>query len=116
MINVPHNSGQDWDSIVARTRQNTLNKLERILGKNISAHIEHELIMDPRTIDSKTQSHLGALYGTSSNNKMAAFMRHPNFSREIRQLYFCGGSVHPGGGVPLCLLSAKIVSELIGKS
>jgi diapolycopene oxygenase len=28
-------------------------------------------------------------------------------------LYFCGGSVHPGGGIPLCLLSARIASELI---
>ena len=32
---------------------------------------------------------------------------------EITNLYFCGGSVHPGGGIPLCLLSGKIVSELI---
>jgi phytoene dehydrogenase-like protein len=84
-----------------------------MLGTNISALIEEEIIMDPRTIDSKTLSHLGALYGTSSNNKMAAFMRHPNFSFHIKNLYFCGGSVHPGGGVPLCLLSGKIVSELI---
>jgi phytoene desaturase len=113
MINVPHNSGQDWDYIVAETRKNTLLKLERILGINISELIEVEDIMDPRTIDAKTLSHLGALYGTSSNNKMAAFMRHPNFSFHIKDLYFCGGSVHPGGGVPLCLLSGKIVSELI---
>jgi phytoene dehydrogenase-like protein len=44
---------------------------------------------------------------------MAAFLRHPNFSRQIEGLYFCGGSVHPGGGIPLCLLSAKIVAELV---
>ena len=42
---------------------------------------------------------------------MAAFLRHPNFSQQIKNLYFCGGSVHPGGGIPLCLLSAKIVSD-----
>ena len=30
-------------------------------------------------------------------------------------MYFCGGSVHPGGGIPLCLLSGKIVSELVKK-
>jgi phytoene dehydrogenase-like protein len=29
-------------------------------------------------------------------------------------LYFAVGSVHPGGGIPLCLKSAKIVSDLIG--
>jgi len=47
---------------------------------------------------------------------MAAFMRHANFSSKIKDLYFCGGSVHPGGGIPLCLLSGKIVSELIQES
>ncbi|MGI9541309.1 MAG: phytoene desaturase, partial [Flavobacteriaceae bacterium] len=52
----------------------------------------------------------------SSNNSMAAFLRHPNFSNRLKNLYFCGGSVHPGGGIPLCLLSAKIVDELIPKA
>jgi phytoene dehydrogenase-like protein len=44
---------------------------------------------------------------------MAAFLRHPNFTASLKGLYFCGGSVHPGGGVPLCLLSAKIVGDLV---
>jgi hypothetical protein len=38
---------------------------------------------------------------------MAAFLRHPNFHRQIPNLFFVGGSAHPGGGIPLCLLSAK---------
>jgi phytoene dehydrogenase-like protein len=69
--------------------------------------------LDPRSIESKTRSHLGALYGTSSNNRMAAFMRLANFSTRIKNLYCCGGSVHPGGGIPLCLLSAKIVEDVM---
>jgi phytoene dehydrogenase-like protein len=44
---------------------------------------------------------------------MSAFMRHPNFSNDIKNLYFAGGSVHPGGGVPLCLMSGKIVADLV---
>jgi len=71
--------------------------------------------LDPRTIESKTKSHRGSLYGASSNSKFAAFLRHPNFTSKIKGLYFCGGSVHPGGGIPLSLLSAKIVSDLIDK-
>ena len=69
--------------------------------------------MTPPMISQKTGSHLGALYGSSSNSKVAAFLRHPNFSSKIKNLYFCGGSVHPGGGIPLCLLSAKIATDLI---
>ncbi|MBQ4819014.1 1-hydroxycarotenoid 3,4-desaturase CrtD [Aquimarina sp. MMG016] len=113
MINVPGNEGQDWDKIIEISKKNILKKLSRILKKDIEPLIEVEEILDPRKIESNTQSYQGSLYGSSSNNKYAAFLRHPNFSQKIRDLYFCGGSVHPGGGIPLCLLSGKIVSELI---
>lgn len=116
MINVPSNTGQDWDNIIEEARTNVIKKLSRLLKKDIEALIEYEFVLDPRGIESKTQSYQGALYGASSNNKFAAFLRHPNFKRSIKNLYFCGGSVHPGGGIPLCLLSGKIVSELIEKS
>jgi phytoene dehydrogenase-like protein len=51
------------------------------------------------------------LYGTSSNSKMAAFFRQQNKSKRYKNLYFCGGSVHPGGGIPLCFKSAKLVAD-----
>lgn len=112
MINVPHNTGQDWDTLIAEARKRMIVKLSNILKADIGGLIECETMLDPRTIESRTGSHLGALYGTSSNDRMAAFMRHPNFSKRIKNLYFCGGSVHPGGGIPLALLSARIVDEV----
>lgn len=116
MINVPHNDGQNWDELIATARKNIQQKIKRCLQVDIADLIAEETILDPRSIESRTQSHLGALYGTSSNNRMAAFMRHPNFSSNINGLYFCGGSVHPGGGIPLCLLSAKIVEKTMSHS
>lgn len=113
MINTPNNAGQDWDQLIQQARKSMILKLEKMLGKEIESNILFEEILEPRTIESRTSSSQGALYGNSSNNKYAAFLRHPNFSKEIKQLYFCGGSVHPGGGIPLCLLSAKIVSDLV---
>jgi phytoene desaturase len=113
MINVPNNQGQDWDKLIAEARKNIIHKLNRILQTDVESLIEVEEILDPRTIESKTSSAQGALYGNSSNNKFAAFLRHSNYSSSIKNLYFCGGSVHPGGGIPLCLLSAKITSEMI---
>lgn len=115
MINAPNNTGQDWDDIIARVRANTLRKLSETLGENIESLIETEAILDPRSIEERTASYRGALYGASSNGLFASFIRHPNFSQRIKNLYFCGGSVHPGGGIPLCLLSGKIVSDLIIK-
>ena len=116
MINVPSNTGQDWDAIIEKSRGYIKSKLNRLLKIDMDDLIEYESILDPRLIESKTQSYQGALYGASSNNKYAAFLRHPNFKSSIKNLYFCGGSVHPGGGIPLCLLSGKIVSELIQKA
>ncbi len=113
MINVPGDKGQDWDEIISRSRKNIIEKLSRILSIDVKTLIEYEEILDPRLIEQKTSSFQGSLYGTSSNSKMAAFFRHPNFSKDLNNLYFCGGSVHPGGGIPLALSSAKIVSELV---
>jgi phytoene desaturase len=113
MINVPANKGQDWDKLITEARENVINKISRILNIDLKSFIVCEDILDPRKIESRTSSYQGALYGNSSNNKFAAFLRHPNFSKKLKNLYFCGGSVHPGGGIPLCLLSAKITSDLI---
>ena len=113
MVNAPANTGQDWQLIKEDLRNAVLNKLSKFLGEDIAPLIETEHTLDPLTIEEKTSSFMGSLYGTSSNSKLAAFLRHPNFSSIIKGLYFCGGSVHPGGGIPLCLKSAKIVSRLI---
>ncbi len=113
MINTPNNQGQNWDELIAEARKNIVSKLNRLLKTDIEKHIVTENIIDPRSIESKTSSHLGALYGNASNNRYAAFLRHKNFSSNIKGLYFCGGSVHPGGGIPLCLNSAKIAAGLI---
>jgi len=115
MVNSPFNTGQDWEKIKNTLRSNIILKLERILKENISNNIVEERIYTPVDLESNTNSHQGSLYGISSNNKFSAFLRHPNFLKKIPNLYFCGGSVHPGGGIPLCLLSAKIVSNLIEK-
>jgi phytoene dehydrogenase-like protein len=100
--------------MVKRLRTQVLDILKTQLNEpNLPELIAEERIVTPPEIEQLTGSHQGALYGTSSNNTMAAFLRHPNFSRRIDGLYFLGGSVHPGGGVPLCLLSAKITAELV---
>ena len=113
MVNVPHDQGQDWGALTRQTRAAVLRKLSRTLGQDIEPLIRAEKTWTPPGIAADTSSFGGALYGSSSNNALAAFLRHPNFAGRLPGLYFCGGSVHPGGGIPLCLLSAKIVAELI---
>ena len=113
LINSHYDSGQNWDEIKYTLRRNIIRKINKTLNVKIEKHILTEEVFTPKDIEIKTLSQYGSLYGSSSNSLMSAFLRHPNFSRKIKNLYFCGGSVHPGGGIPLCLNSAKIVSELI---
>ncbi len=113
MINAPGDYGQDWEHMVRQAREHILDKLSRNLGVPVRDFLETEEVLTPSGIAARTSSYRGALYGAASNDRFAAFLRHPNFSSRIRGLYFAGGSVHPGGGIPLCLLSAKIVSNSV---
>jgi phytoene dehydrogenase-like protein len=105
--------GQDWKRIVRAARANIIKKLGRRLGCDIEAAIDAEEVLDPKLIERLTASHRGALYGSSSNSRFAAFRRHPNVRNRYDNLWFVGGSVHPGGGIPLCLASARIACDMI---
>lgn len=113
MVNAPYDENQNWDRMIAEARKDIIRKLSKNLGVGIEPHIVVEHQLTPQLIMTKTGSHKGALYGSSSNNRMSAFLRQPNFSQDHKGLYFCGGSVHPGGGIPLSLLSAKISTDII---
>ena len=113
MINTPANYGQDWNELKSQCKANVITKLNRILQTDIESLIEAEETLDPVLLETRTGSYQGAIYGASSNTKKNAFFRHPNFSKDIAGLYFVGGTVHPGGGIPLCLKSARIMSKIV---
>ena len=112
MVNAPADYGQDWEALRSQVRASVLAKIERVLGVDVAPLIEVEDFLDPPRIQGRTSSDRGALYGSSSNSTLAAFLRHPNRG-PLKNLYICGGSAHPGGGIPLCLLSAKIVGDSV---
>ncbi|MFV8829428.1 phytoene desaturase family protein [Alkalihalobacterium sp. APHAB7] len=87
-------------------------KLSRA-GLNIRPHIEYEQLITPQSIKQEYNAFRGALYGRASNRKMDAFFRTPNRSRDIANLYFVGGSTHPGGGSPMVVISGQNVANLI---
>jgi len=113
MINAPVQEGQDWTEMKTIARKNIINKINKILSCDVEQHISTETVLDPVGIFNNTGTYKGALYGTSSNSKWSAFLRPANFSNRWKGLYFCGGTVHPGGGIPLCLKSAEITATMI---
>jgi phytoene dehydrogenase-like protein len=98
---------------VGALREAVVEKVSQALKVDIASLIVSEDILDPAGIDAQTRSYLGALYGTASNNPMAAFNRHPNQSKKYPGLYLCGGTVHPGGGIPLCLRSGRLAADAV---
>ena len=112
MIHAPHIENQDWDALIASTREKAVRKINRMLNTDIEKHIVNEERISPVTIRDDYRSAFGAIYGNSSNNKFSTFLRHPNFTSKIKNLYFVGGTVHPGAGLPMCLNSSKIVDEI----
>ncbi len=115
LVNAPPNQGQDWPAEVRQLRDSVFRRVEAALGRNVRDAVTAEAVMTPEDIEAQTGSRFGSLYGTSSNSRLAAFLRHPNRSRRYSGLYFCGGGAHPGGGIPLVLRSGRIAAELLAR-
>jgi len=112
LVNVPAlNSNFDWERDGELYRNRVLTRLSDF-GYDLSGRILAEHILTPLEIERLTGARRGALYGLSSNQRLAAFQRPHNRCREVRGLYFAGGTTHPGGGVPLVLLSGKVAASL----
>ena len=113
LLTVPNTSHNNEENIVEKARELAIQKINKMLNTKIQNHIEFEEHLSPFRIEKNYHSAFGAVYGNSSNSKWAAFMRHANFSNKINDLYFVGGSVHPGAGIPMCLNSAKIMEQVM---
>jgi phytoene dehydrogenase-like protein len=114
LVNAPAlGSRVSWAREAAPYRDVVLAKLERMGLDDLRQHIVYQQIWTPEDIQSRYNAAGGAIYGLSSNNPFSAFMRPPLRARGLRNLYFVGGGTHPGGGIPLVLLSGKAVAERV---
>jgi phytoene desaturase len=116
LLNMPYlAAGQDWPAAVDRMRERVFHRLRQI-DVDLANAIEREQVFTPEDIRRLYGSNRGSIYGISSNSRATAFRRPPNRSRDIRGLYFAGGSSHPGGGIPLVLASGRMASDLIAEA
>lgn len=113
LVNVPAlNAQTDWTSFAAPYRDHILDILAR-RGYDIRDKVIAEHIRTPLDFAQQTGAWRGALYGISSNSPLHAFRRPHNRSPYIDGLYFAGGTVHPGGGVPMVILSGMAAADMI---
>jgi phytoene desaturase len=100
----------DWRSQAEIYGERVLKRLADF-GFDMRTRSKH--ILTPLDLERLTGARRGALYGASSNNMFAAFRRPQNRAKDIRGLYFAGGTTHPGGGVPMVMLSGKVAAGML---
>ena len=113
LVNAPALSDKfDWQEEAPAYRERVLRKLaER--GYDVRDRIVSETMLTPLDLESMTGAWRGALYGPSANKKFTAFLRPHNRNADIRGLYFAGGTTHPGGGVPMVVLSGRVAASMV---
>ena len=112
LVNMPHVTEENRHADPAVTRAAVLRRLRRA-GFDIEADIVFEESITPAELERRFNANRGSIYGISSNSRNAAFLRPRNALRSPKGLYLCGGAAHPGGGVPLVLLSGKLAAEAV---
>jgi phytoene desaturase len=113
LVNSPSvGSNFDWQAQVERYRDRVLDQLANF-GLDLRQHIQVERRLTPIDLERLTGARHGALYGSSSNSPLAAFRRPHNRAGNWQGLYFVGGATHPGGGVPMVMLSGRVVANMI---
>jgi phytoene desaturase len=104
----------DWDRPgLADAYGDTILAVLAARGLDVRDRVRWRKIITPADLERRTGAVGGSIYGTSSNGARSAFLRPANVSR-VPGMFLVGGSSHPGGGLPLVAMSARIVADLIG--
>jgi phytoene dehydrogenase-like protein len=113
LVNAPA-SGVDWDGpgVAGGYADHVLSVLAH-RGTDVRGRVRWREIRTPADLERETGAPGGAIYGSASHGPRAALLRPANRS-PVPGLYLVGGSTHPGGGLPLVVLSAGIVAGMIG--
>ncbi|MGE5464924.1 MAG: phytoene desaturase family protein [Syntrophothermus sp.] len=109
-------SKQDWEALVHRARETVFERLARELdADDLREHIKFEIVYQPETWKERFNLEKGAAFGLSHNFWQVGYLRPQNRHKEYKNLYFAGASTHPGTGLPIVLLSARLTTERILK-
>ena len=115
LINVPplQQTTVDWQSYAAPYVDQLAARLERFGLTDFRAHIKVQHIITPNDLARMYNAPAGSIYGLASNTITSAFVRPTQRDARVAGLIYCGGGTHPGGGIPLALLSGKHATTLL---
>ena len=114
LVNAPAHTGRiSWQREADGYADLIIRKLERMGLEGLSAHIDYRHIITPAELQERYHAPGGAIYGLASNSPWTAFLRPPIRARDRKGLFFVGGGTHPGGGIPLVLLSGRAAAQAV---
>lgn len=116
IIYAPNNrtfAADHWNMLLAIIRPIIIKRINEQLKINIEPRILVEKVMTPADIEQWTGSWQGSICGTASNGFLSAFNRPKLKAVDYDNLYFCGGSVHPGCGMPIVTWSGMQVARRV---
>lgn len=111
MINTPATTDRNWRALAEEARIDILRRVSRLCQLDIKSLIIYEKILTPVDFAHIGCDEYGSLYGGNAHGTLGALRRPGNRVAQHPQLYRCGGTTHPGGGVPLALLSGQIAAN-----
>ncbi len=106
---------QDWEALKTRARKAALDRLADLGVTDIEQHIKFEISRTAHDWQRMYNLAKGAAFGLGHNFWQVGYLRPQNRHRRYRNLYFAGASTHPGTGLPIVLLSARLTTERITK-
>lgn len=116
MVNAPGEPSLRWDEAAVQEARRSILRRVRAAGlPDLEAEAEVSELWHPGRFEARYLAPGGAIYGSNSHGRRRAFLRPPNRVRGYRGLYCAGGSFHPGGGVPMVLMSAEITVRMVAK-
>lgn len=103
----------EWnEETIEHYRNYILNSMKEIKGfENVDKEIVTESYMTPVDFEQKFNAYNGATFGLQPTLSQSNHMRPQSKATHCENLYFTGSSTHPGAGVPIVLLSAKIATQ-----
>ena len=111
---VPHLGNFDsWTDEAANFKETVISILEDRILPNLSSELEFAEAIDPRYFRDTLQSQWGAGFSIAPLLSQSAWFRFHNRLDKLNNLYLCGAGVHPGGGVPGVVTSAKVVERMV---
>jgi phytoene desaturase len=113
LVPVPHrDAGIDWAAEGPQLRDRVLARLAE-LGADLRDDIEAERAFTPDDWATELNLERGSAFGLSHDFFQVGPFRPANQDRNVPNLFFVGASTQPGTGLPMVMLSARLVTERI---